>query len=74
MIPAGNYMLKVNNRNTRTSCEICLNLTIKTPERCHWRFTSQILKMWIHKNINIQISWERNIIFSSNEKIHSLYI
>ena len=21
--PAGIYMLKVNNRNTRTSCEIC---------------------------------------------------
>ena len=32
-IPAGNYMFKVNNRNTRTSCEICSKLTIKTPER-----------------------------------------
>ena len=21
--PAGNYMFKVNNRNTRTRCEIC---------------------------------------------------
>ena len=31
--PAGNYMFKVNNRNTRTRCEICLKLTIKTPER-----------------------------------------
>ena len=30
-IPAGNYVLKVNNRNTRTKCEICLKLTIKTP-------------------------------------------
>ena len=28
--PASNYMLKVNNRNTRTRCEICLKLTIKT--------------------------------------------
>ena len=26
------YLLKVNNRNTRTSCEICSNLTIKIPE------------------------------------------
>ena len=26
-------MFKVNNRNTRTRCEICSNLTIKTPER-----------------------------------------
>ena len=31
--PAGNYMFKVNNRNTRTRCEICSNLTIKPPER-----------------------------------------
>ena len=26
--------LKVNNRNTRTRCEICSKLTIKIPERC----------------------------------------
>ena len=26
-----------NNRNTRTRCAICLKLTIKTPEQCHWR-------------------------------------
>ena len=33
-ITAGNYMFKVNNRNTRTTCEIiCSKLTIKTPER-----------------------------------------
>ena len=31
--PAGIYLLKVNNRNTRTRCEICSNLTIKTPKR-----------------------------------------
>ena len=31
--PAGNYMFKVNNRNTRTRCEICSKLTIKTPAR-----------------------------------------
>ena len=30
---AGNYMFKFNNRNTRTRCEICSKLTIKTPER-----------------------------------------
>ena len=29
----GNYMFKVNNRNTRARCEICSKLTIKTPER-----------------------------------------
>ena len=36
-IPAGIYLLKVNNRNTRTRCEICSKLTINTPERRHWR-------------------------------------
>ena len=29
--PTGNYMFKVNNRNTGTRCEICSELTIKTP-------------------------------------------
>ena len=29
----GNYLFKVNNRKTRTRCEICSKLTIKTPER-----------------------------------------
>ena len=33
VIPAGNYMFKVNKRNTRTWCEICSKLTKKTPER-----------------------------------------
>ena len=35
--PAGIYLLQVNNRNTRTRCEICSKLTINTPERRHWR-------------------------------------
>ena len=36
-LAVGNYMFKVNNRNTRTRCEICSKLTIKTSERRHWR-------------------------------------
>ena len=35
-LPAGNYLFKVNNRNTRTRCEICLKLTIMTAERREW--------------------------------------
>ena len=35
--PASNYMFKVNNRNTRTRCEICSKLTLKKVERRHWR-------------------------------------
>ena len=30
-------MFKVNNRGTRTRCEICSKLTIKTPEGRQWR-------------------------------------
>ena len=30
-LPAGIYLLKVNNKNTRTRCEICSELTIKIP-------------------------------------------
>ena len=37
LYPAGIYLLKVNNRNTGTRCEICPKLTINTPERRHWR-------------------------------------
>ena len=36
-IPAGNYLLKVNNRNTTTRYEICSKLTIKIPKRRHRR-------------------------------------
>ena len=35
--PAGIYLLKVNKRNTRTRCEKCSELTVKIPERRHWR-------------------------------------
>ena len=33
--PVGNYMFKVNNKNTRARCEICSKLTKETPERHH---------------------------------------
>ena len=35
--PAGIYLLKVNSINTRTRCEICSKLPIKTPELRQWR-------------------------------------
>ena len=34
--PAGIYLLKVSNRNTRTICKICSKLLVKTPERRQW--------------------------------------
>ena len=51
--PAGNYMFKVNNRNSRTRCEICSELTIKTPERRQGRrlvsvlLTLDIFLIWL---------------------------
>ena len=35
--PDGIYLLKVNNKNSRTWCEISSKLTIKTQERRQWR-------------------------------------
>ena len=37
LLPAGNCMFKVNNRNTRARRKTCSALTIKTPERRQWR-------------------------------------
>ena len=41
-------MVKVNNRNTRTRCEICSKLTTKTPERCHWRRSDVFSIKFVH--------------------------
>ena len=38
-MPAGIYLLKVRNRNTRTRCQLCLKLTVKIPERRQQVFT-----------------------------------
>ena len=34
------YLFKVRNRNTKKSCEICPEVTIKTSERRQWRCSS----------------------------------
>ena len=47
-LPAGNYMFKVNNKNTRTRCEICSKLTIKTPERRKWRLSTVFIVNFEH--------------------------
>ena len=67
LIPAGIYLLEVNNRNTRTRCEICSNLTIKTPERRQhqWRRSgvfivnfehiSHLVLMFLSLTLNFQL-------------------
>ena len=37
-----------NNRNTRTRCEICSRLTIKTPERRHWSSSGTFIVNFEH--------------------------
>ena len=46
--PAGNYMFKVNGRNTRTKCEICSELTIKIPARHQWLRSGTFIAIFQH--------------------------
>ena len=48
LFPASIYLLKVNNRNTRTRCEICSKLTVKTPERCQWHHSDIFIVNFEH--------------------------
>ena len=41
-------MIEVNNRNTRTRCEICSRLTIQTPEQRHWRRSGVFIVNYEH--------------------------
>ena len=41
-------MFKVNNRNTRTRCKICSDLTIKTPERYQASFWFLYCLLWTY--------------------------
>ena len=43
--PARVHLLKVSNRNTRTTCAIRSQTTIKTTERLHWVYLSLFLTL-----------------------------
>ena len=47
-IAGGIHQLKVNFRNTRTRCEMCSKLTIKTPERRQWRRSDVVIDNFKH--------------------------
>ena len=61
--PAGIHLLKVNNRNTKTRCEMSSDITIKTQERRHWRCSgvfivnfehiSQLVPVFLLFNLNV---------------------
>ena len=55
--PAGIYLLKVNNRNTRTRCEISLKLTIKTlvdfdQVNARWGLSEHLLGIFCSINLS----------------------
>ena len=52
---AGLYMLKDNDRNTRTRCDICQKLTIKTLERRQWRRSGVFIVNFEHISHLVQV-------------------
>ena len=73
LIPADNYMFKVNNKNTRTRCEIRSKLTIKTPERRQWRCSSVFIvnfeTLLVHLKETIEIRVDDLLqLIKTNEK------
>ena len=63
--PAGNYMFKVNYRNTILRCEICSKLAIETAERRHWRRSGVFILTFEQANGG----WERAIYLLTQLKL-----
>ena len=53
--PVDIYLLKVNNKNTRTRCEICSKLTIKTLERRQWRRSGVFMVNFEHISLLVLV-------------------
>ena len=74
----GVYLLKVNNKSTRTRCERCLKLVIKTLERRHWRRSGVFIVNFEHIShfvlvfqlltLNMQLPTGQNFISSKHSK------
>ena len=54
--PAGNYMFKVNNRDTRTRCEIFSKLTIKIPEQRQWQLWVGKFLLFIIRSYGLELA------------------
>ena len=65
--PAGNYMFKVNNRSTRTRCEIWSKLTIKTPEQRQWRCSGVFI-------VNFEHISHLVLVFLNFEQVNAGYV
>ena len=72
------YLFNVNNRTIGKGCEICLKLTLKTPERRHWR------KLWtyfttfssasIFEFDQVNFSWVSALPWYNDKKYIQCYI
>ena len=54
-------MFKVNNKNTRTRCEICSKLTTKTPKLRHWRRSDVFIVITVNFE-QVNANWNINLI------------
>ena len=54
--PAGNYIFKVNNKNTRSRCEIYSKLRIKTPEDAIGVVVSLLLTLNIFHIVSLSLT------------------
>ena len=51
--PAGIYLLKINNRNTRTKYKICSKLTIKTINIVNFEHISHVVLVFLLLTLNM---------------------
>ena len=67
LFPANTYLFKVKNKNTKKRYEICLKLTIKTPERRQlWTYFSPFSNVSIVDFEQINISWVSLALLTKN--------
>ena len=54
-LPSRQSLFKVNNKNTRTWCELCSKLTMKTPERRQWRCSGVFIVNFEHISLLVLV-------------------
>ena len=66
IFPANNYLFKVNNREARKKCEICSEVTIKTPEWRHWCHSGVFIVNFEHISylflVFLLLTWNKQIL------------
>ena len=77
VFPASIYLFKFKRKNIRKRCEICSDLTMKTPERSQYRWilTTDTLLRWVKMHITplFCIKVRGPITFNSIKKIKLVF-